>query len=751
MSNRYPAWNNMIAYPDFEVDFLNEKSLFWRIEASHPFYTVNKDEALKVSNYYHEPIVIRNGLWGSRIFLESDKHYAIGLKYKSNIRLYIGLYRHGSNTPLKNWVLPPSTENLGNNDSVADSSISVDSNRADGQMMQWHDTFSVHDFFNGSLFCNKNLHLQPLHIKIVIPDTAGEFVELAGLYLEESYLDRESFFNRDSKLPKIDTKSSNIDSRASGMDICSTQFPEVAVGIVTYNRKNNIAALLEQMKKINYPLDRLKIFVVDNASTDGTDALLKQQFPEVTVLRNNENLGGAGGFNRFFKHLASMNHQRPTLQNRDGSFNQDADYSEDESGHFDIVSNQLPPFGWLIDDDAVIDKNTLIYLVRALLSDDSIAVAGSVMMDLENPSTVYEAGGDLFKDSFGWRANILHTDAGNLMHVKERIWDSGYAGAYSLLFRTEVIQKVGIWRDYFLHVDDCEWCIRIQRVTGKRVVIALDSLIWHILQGSKKPFTTLRYYETRNFLDYFASCDDKKALLRVMLQTTLMGFKQLSIKRDDLCSFHIKGIQDFCEGRFGKQPLERSALFYPDIHSLFEAYKKDRKNKGKYPGKVFLVKEINSYMNDGIDHEGDIIAQIREMSPETIIIEASMHHDDRGVRRGDRFRSLDPSSIAFPFMIRKNFHVRNRLFIKILIAIKMVKEFFLPSGEMVVLPFWNESIVPNNLGIYTAVFENGQYSLYKKNCTKAMRDTLKIIWQTCFNAVKIVRNRFDSKASHVNF
>ncbi|MBF0203383.1 MAG: hypothetical protein HQK67_03515 [Desulfamplus sp.] len=381
------------------------------------------------------------------------------------------------------------------------------------------------------------------------------------------------------------------------------------------------------------------------------------------------------------------------------------------------------------------------------MNNDSIAVAGSVMMDLENPSTVYEAGGDLFKDRFGWKANILHTDAGNLMHVNEKTWNSGYAGAYSLLFRTEVIRQVGIWRDYFLHVDDCEWCLRIQRMTGKKVVIALDSLIWHVLQGAKKPFTTLRYYETRNFLDYFASCGDKKALLKVMLQTMLMGLKQLSIKRDDLCHFHIKGIEDFFEGRFGKQPLERSALFLSGIPDLLDEYKKDN---GKYPDKIFIVKEINSYMNDGVDYEGNIITQIRTISPKTTIIEASMHHDDRGVRHGDGFKTLDPSSIEIPF-IGKNFYVRRPLWIKMLLIIKMLKAFFIPSGEMVILPFWNESVIANNLGKYTAVFENGQYSLYKMNRMKTIYITIKIIWQNCFHAVKIAKNQFNSKSSHVSF
>ncbi len=691
MVKRYPEWINMIAYPNFDADLLNDKSLFWRIEADHPFHTVIKsEETLKVNNYYHEPIIIRNGLWGSRIFLQPKQLYSIGIKYKSNIRLYMGLYYHGSNVPVKNWVLNP---NL-------DSPI-LDNKSLDNKTIDWKDDFYIQDNFNTNV---NEINSKPLHLKIIIPDTKGEFVEISELFLVR----REA----------IETAEIDIELNKHYK---YQNLPEIAVGIVTYNRKKHISALLNQMKIINYPADKLKIFVVDNASTDGTDILLEQEFPEVTVLKNSENLGGSGGFNRFFTHLAGMD-------------------------------KEVPPFGWLIDDDAVVDKNTLIYLVRAIINDDSIAVAGSVMMDLEKPSTVYEAGGDLFKDRFGWNANILHTDASNLQHVNEKTWESGYAGAYSLLFRTELIHQVGIWRNYFLHVDDCEWSLRIKRLTGKRVVIALDSLIWHVLQGSKKPFTTLRYYETRNFLDYFAGCNvveesfldrtqsgvnqnenacseyekckyiDKKPLLKVMIQTTLMGLKQLAIKRDDLCHFHIKGIDDFFEGKFGKQPLERSALFFPDIASLFDAYKNDENNRGRYPKKAFIVREINRYMNDGVDYEGGIISKIREISPETIIVQASIHHN-----------------------------IKNQFLLKFVVMLKMLTSFFLPSNGVVILPFWNESVIPNNLAKYTAVFENGQYSLYKANRIKAVVNTLKILWKTSLNAIKIFINKFNHKASNMSF
>ncbi|MBF0302438.1 MAG: hypothetical protein HQK73_05315, partial [Desulfamplus sp.] len=227
MVKRYPEWINMIAYPNFDVAFLSDKSLFWRIEANHPFHTVIKsEEVLKINNYYHEPIIIRNGLWGSRIFLEPKQLYSIGIKYKSNIRLYMGLYYHGSNVPVKNWVLNPNLD---------DQSL----DNLNNQAVDWKDYFHIED----NLHINAaNFNLLPLHLKIIVPDTGGEFVEISELFLVK--YDDLLLLGMESEL-NATPNDSNL--------------PQIAVGIVTYNRKKHISALLNQMKSINYPADKLKI------------------------------------------------------------------------------------------------------------------------------------------------------------------------------------------------------------------------------------------------------------------------------------------------------------------------------------------------------------------------------------------------------------------------------------------------------------------------------------------------------------
>src|SRR6516165_4386356 len=69
----------------------------------------------------------------------------------------------------------------------------------------------------------------------------------------------------------------------------------VGVVVVTYNRRALLQDTLAYLDRQKYPIER--IFVIDNASTDGTRAFLeglRMARCEATFME--KNLGGAGGF-----------------------------------------------------------------------------------------------------------------------------------------------------------------------------------------------------------------------------------------------------------------------------------------------------------------------------------------------------------------------------------------------------------------------------------------------------------------------
>jgi glycosyltransferase involved in cell wall biosynthesis len=66
----------------------------------------------------------------------------------------------------------------------------------------------------------------------------------------------------------------------------------VASVVITYQRRDLLRVTLEGLLAQDRPVD--EIVVIDNASTDGTAAMLERQFPTVTHLRMERNLGPAG-------------------------------------------------------------------------------------------------------------------------------------------------------------------------------------------------------------------------------------------------------------------------------------------------------------------------------------------------------------------------------------------------------------------------------------------------------------------------
>lgn len=76
--------------------------------------------------------------------------------------------------------------------------------------------------------------------------------------------------------------------------------PLVSVIIVTYNKKELVRKSLSSLANSSYK--NLEIIVVDNASTDGTDALIRTEFPNVKYLYQEKNLYFAEGNNKGYEN-----------------------------------------------------------------------------------------------------------------------------------------------------------------------------------------------------------------------------------------------------------------------------------------------------------------------------------------------------------------------------------------------------------------------------------------------------------------
>ena len=217
---------------------------------------------------------------------------------------------------------------------------------------------------------------------------------------------------------------------------------QVVAVVVTYNRKEllrqNLKAILEQVEIGS------DIIVVDNASSDGTDSMIQNDFsdPRIKYFNTGENLGGAGGFQ----------------------------YGVRKAMEFDYS------YVWIMDDDTIPKKDALVNLMKAwdnvpgqcgALSSMALWTDGSVCKANRQKKTLFSfVSDDEYQNS-------------NLIPVE-------MASFVSLLVKTEVIKQVGLpIGEYFIWTDDYEYTGRINRF-GYSVVVVPDSKVVHKMKENKK-------------------------------------------------------------------------------------------------------------------------------------------------------------------------------------------------------------------------------------------------------------------------
>jgi GT2 family glycosyltransferase len=77
--------------------------------------------------------------------------------------------------------------------------------------------------------------------------------------------------------------------------------PTVSICILVYNRREELRETLQRMlEQSDYPRELLEPIVVDNASSDGSGDMVREEFPDVKLIARDENIG-ASAWNDSFR------------------------------------------------------------------------------------------------------------------------------------------------------------------------------------------------------------------------------------------------------------------------------------------------------------------------------------------------------------------------------------------------------------------------------------------------------------------
>ena len=274
---------------------------------------------------------------------------------------------------------------------------------------------------------------------------------------------------------------------------------KLGIAICTYNNRDLVIECLHSVMGSSFT--DYHIYLVDNASSDGTYEAVSKAFPDeksLTVIRNEENLGCSGGFDTGIRAAHS-------------------------NGHRYIAC---------LDSDIRLNKNALTILFDYLETHDDVAVAGSRVMYMDQPDVIQWVGSSVrygepfmsvFKDNTIDGKEMYPQDTLYFGAVFEHQGEKYEGGidkvrecdllpACAYMFKSKVLDEVGFWDvSYFLYWDETDWQKRVKDA-GWKLVCCTDSVIWH-KNGSFQPTNTRAlYYGARNVVKYFGKYADRDKL-----------------------------------------------------------------------------------------------------------------------------------------------------------------------------------------------------------------------------------------------
>lgn len=277
----------------------------------------------------------------------------------------------------------------------------------------------------------------------------------------------------------------------------------LAVVILNYNTPGDTIACLKSLKQAKLPKGlHVETTLVDNASTDDSVDLIKSKFPEVRLIENITNQGFAGGNNVGIKAALEENPTHILLLNPDTLVDQD---------FFVSILNSA------ITNPKVGIVTPLIYFAKGYEFHQKYAKS-------ELGKVVWSAGGQLdWANVYGTNAHVDEVDKGQFKQIK----DTDFATGACMLIRRQVIDQIGLLnQNYFLYLEDLEFCQRAKRA-GWRIVFDPSIKIWHKVSQSSGIGSSLNdYFITRNRLLFglrYAPLRTKLALLREAIRFLISG------------------------------------------------------------------------------------------------------------------------------------------------------------------------------------------------------------------------------------
>lgn len=258
---------------------------------------------------------------------------------------------------------------------------------------------------------------------------------------------------------------------------------KIGIVICNYNKKQFVLSCIQSV--LASSRKDFDVYVVDNASEDGSADAVKAAYGDrVILIQNEENLGGSGGFNTGLR----------------------------------AARQQGYPYYMCVDNDIVMDEHNIENLYDFLENHPEVGIAGSKICRMQHPERLQELGAMLdFEKCTHVPYYKDHLDNEEIPKVQ----DCDYVPACSLMVRSEVIDKIGLLpEENFIYWDDMEWCYKA-KLAGYRVAAYRQAKVLHDMGTNSGTTYFSTYYFWRNRIRFFARYtprEQREAAMEALLE-----------------------------------------------------------------------------------------------------------------------------------------------------------------------------------------------------------------------------------------
>lgn len=214
---------------------------------------------------------------------------------------------------------------------------------------------------------------------------------------------------------------------------------DLSIIIVTYNSEKDIRPCLNSIVETKGDL-AIELFVVDNNSQDNTVAVVRNEYPAVRLIANDTNAGFPGANNQAIRKTNAR-------------------------------------YILLLNPDTIVRPNALQEMVKFMAENPEYGVCGPRLVDENGHEIPY-----LRRLSF-WNYCVSILGAGCLFGKYLPIRQIDYISGAALMFRRELIDKVGFLEEKLFWCEDMDFCQR-SLSKGYHVGFVQKAFIVHLVGRS---------------------------------------------------------------------------------------------------------------------------------------------------------------------------------------------------------------------------------------------------------------------------